>query len=134
MTLTAREKALVAARVAQEKKGEAVVLLDVEGECAYADVLMVVTAQSDRQGRAIGAAIADALHVKARGALGDAKGGWTLLDFGDVVVHVFLAEVRAYYDIEALWRDAKRIAVPAAEVVEATPPPPGGGLGRARLR
>jgi len=134
MTMDAKQKALVAARVAQEKKGENVVILDVEGHCAYADAILVLSASSDRQARAIGSAIADGLRVKTRSALSDAQGGWTLLDFGDLVVHVFLADVRSYYDLEALWRDVPRVPVPAATAVEATPRPTALAERRGRIR
>lgn len=76
---------------------------------------MIVSATSDRQANAIADSIAEAVK-KAGGGKSrteEGTGGWALLDFGDVVVHVFVDESRAFYDIDQLWSDVPRIAVPA---------------------
>lgn len=102
----------LAAKAALEKKAEDVVILDVRGLTTYADYIVVATGTSDRQVMAI----ADGVEEKMReaghrtiGTEGYARGHWVLLDFADVVVHVFYEEARSFYDVEGLWADAKRI-------------------------
>jgi ribosome-associated protein len=109
------DKALLAARTAQEKKGQNVTVLDVTGRCSYADALVIVSATSERQANAIADGIAEVVKKAGggRAQIGDGTGGWALLDFGDLVVHVFTEEARGFYDLDKLWSDARRVAVPA---------------------
>jgi ribosome-associated protein len=122
------DKAMLAAKVAQEKKGFNLSVLDVEGKCSYADAIVIASATSERQAEAIAEAIVAALREAdgARPLTHEGHGGWSLIDFGDVVVHVFLEDTRSYYDLDVLWSDARRVPVPAAiaPVVEATTPSP----------
>jgi len=79
-----------------------------------ADYFLVCTARNRRQLKAVADAVAkDAPRVATRGrhVEGAAGGRWVLLDLGDVVVHVFDPEARAYYDLESLWADAPRVPV-----------------------
>lgn len=116
--LEAPAAALAAARVAADaaldKKAENVVILDVAGLTGYADCFVIATGTSDRQV----SAIADSIEEKMKkaghrpiGVEGHGLGHWVLLDFGDVVAHVFYEEARALYDVEGLWADARRIPV-----------------------
>lgn len=87
---------------------------------------MIVSATSERQAGAIGEGIAEAVKKVSgsRGKISDSSGGWSLLDFGDVVVHVFTEDARAFYDLDKLWSDAVRVPVPAiAPIVTATAGP-----------
>lgn len=91
------------------------------GESSYTDFLVVVTAYSDRQTRAIADAVADSMknehHLRLLSKEGD--GSWILLDYGDVVVHVFHEDARAFYDLDRLWSTAPRVPVPPPPELEA---------------
>jgi len=97
------------AEAALDRKGRDVMALDVSELTSYADTFVLVTATSDRHARAIADAIAEAARTHGEKPLGiegydDAR--WVLIDLGDVVVHVFQADVRTTYDFERLWSDA----------------------------
>jgi ribosome-associated protein len=106
--------AVVAARAAADKKGESTVILEMGPLLAVTDAFVITSGGNPRQVRTIADEVED--QVKAAGAggpvrvegLDDAR--WILLDYGDVVVHVFLEEARRYYDLERLWADAPRLA------------------------
>jgi ribosome-associated protein len=107
-----REAALAAIQAALEKKALMPMLLDVAGRATYTDFIGVVSGRSDRQVDAIAANVRDVMEERGwrlLGKEGAGNGRWTLLDFGDVVVHVFYHPVREIYDIEGLWIDAPRI-------------------------
>ncbi|MGD9721062.1 MAG: ribosome silencing factor [Pirellulales bacterium] len=124
------ERALSAARVADLNRGREIVILDLREVTPVFDYFVVVTGSSRRQLHAISEEIDD---VFARdfgderlGIEGYAESRWILLDFGDVVVHMFDAETRAYYDLEHLWAGAKRVPFessqgPAAPVADPEP-------------
>jgi len=111
-----------AVEAALEKKAVMPVLLDVHELASYTDFILVVSGRSDRQVAAIGDGIAEVLAREGARPLGKegAKGGhWTLLDFGDLVVHVFYHPVRDFYDLESFWVDAPRVPLvlpPEAQV------------------
>ena len=87
-------------------------LLDVSGRATYTDFIGVVSGRSDRQVDAIAANVREVMERRGwrlLGKEGAGNGRWTLLDFGDVVVHVFYHPVREIYDIEGLWIDAPRV-------------------------
>lgn len=109
-------RARAAVEAALDRKAEEPVILDVRGLSGVADYFVVVSADSERQA----AAIADAVDEKVTAAGGErlgvegrGGGGWVLLDFGSVVVHVFSPETRRFYDLEGLWADAPRVPVQA---------------------
>ncbi|EYF01603.1 Iojap protein [Chondromyces apiculatus DSM 436] len=84
----------------------------------YADYLVIMTGRSDRHVHAIAVGLEDALREKKLSPLsmeGLSAATWVLIDFGDVVVHVFQEETRRVYDIEGLWMDAGRIPVPGGD-------------------
>jgi ribosome-associated protein len=105
--------AVVAARAASGKKGEDTLVLEVGSVLAITDSFVITSAGSDRLVRTIAEEVER--EVRAAGGpgplrvegLSDAR--WVLLDYGDFVVHVFLDEVRRYYDLERLWSDAPRV-------------------------
>ena len=112
ITATAKKLALVAARLAHETHCTDIIILDLKGVSPATDYFVIVTGTSDRQMRTI----ADEISVAARkmgfkcfGRAGYEQGRWILLDFIDVVVHIFDTEYRDYYDLEMLWGDAKRV-------------------------
>lgn len=103
--------AFMAAEAVMSKKGLDPVIIDVRGKASYADFLLVCTGRNDRHVMAIADAVQDELKPFAEnlGREGLSKGHWVLLDFGDVIVHVFHAQTRRVYDIERLWSDAPRL-------------------------
>jgi len=93
-----------------EKQGENVVLMDIHALTPLADYFIICSARSDRQIKAI----IDDLHEQTKRHLaasprrveGQAASGWVLVDYGDIVVHVFTPRTRAFYNLESLWKDA----------------------------
>ncbi|MBW1684377.1 MAG: ribosome silencing factor [Deltaproteobacteria bacterium] len=110
--LTNREKAQVVAEASLERAAEEVVALDVGNAVSYADVFVICTGHSDRQVRSIADAIEEAVvkhGERPLGIEGYDEGLWVLMDFADVIVHVFQQEVRRRYDLERLWSDVPRL-------------------------
>ena len=100
-----------AVRWSLEKKAVEPVLLDVRGICSYADFLLVAAGRSTRQVRAVADAILRGMREDGHrpySAEGLDEARWVLIDFGDLVVHVFLEELRDFYDLEGLWAEAPR--------------------------
>jgi ribosome-associated protein len=99
------------AQAALSKKGEDVVLLDLRGLSSVTDFYVIATGNGPRQVSALADAIDDDMKKKGVhliGSEGRAAGTWVLLDFGDVVAHLFDADTRAHYDLEGNWADAPR--------------------------
>jgi ribosome-associated protein len=112
IALDAERTAHRAARAALEKKAEDLVLVDLRGKATYADFLVICSGTNERQLEAVAEAVERSLHEAGQRLIGSegARGSkWVLLDFGDVVVHVFHEQERAYYDLEGLWSDAPMI-------------------------
>ncbi|HEX6290875.1 MAG TPA: ribosome silencing factor [Herpetosiphonaceae bacterium] len=100
--------------VAEDKQAHDIVMLDLRGLTTIADYFVLCTAESERQIRAVIEALDEAL-VKG-GAHnpkieGSAETGWVLLDFSDVIVHVFSPEQREFYRLERLWKQAQPVVV-----------------------
>ena len=109
-----REIALTAARAAAGKQAADVAILDVHGLIVITDYFVICSGQTDRQVKTIVEEVERALRELGERPIrreGEAGARWVLLDYIDVVVHVFAEEEREYYDLERLWRDAPRIAV-----------------------
>lgn len=110
-----REIAIMIATAGIEKKASGLEVIDVAGRVDYADFLVLMSGRSDRHVTALASAIEEALRAKNKRALaveGLPHANWVLMDFGDVVVHVFQDDARSAYDIDALWMDARRVPVP----------------------
>ena len=94
----------------EDKKGEDIVLMDIHEQAMFADYFVLCSGDSERQIKAIQDAIqetaAKEFHVHPRHIEGKPETGWTLLDFGDVIVHIFSPSQRDYYDLEGLWKQA----------------------------
>ena len=113
-TLSAEAVVRVAAHAALDKKAIDVAVLDLQGLSTIADFFLVCSAGSTTQAETIAEAIRGALRaegVRPRHNEGSAESGWLLLDYGDVVVHVFLEETRGFYALERLWGDAPLVSV-----------------------
>jgi len=109
------------ALAANDKKGTDIVRIAVGDVSALADYFLIITGQSRTQVRAIASGIIGetaSLGYKAQHLEGIGDGSWILLDFADVIVHIFLAEEREFYRLEAFWSHAPRDAY----VLEANPP------------
>jgi len=122
--LDAQDGAKLALEAALGKKALEPVLLDVRELCSYTEYILMVSGRSDRQVDAIADAVAQALKAAGRRALGVegvTSGQWALLDFGDLVVHVFLHRVRLHYDLESLWHEAPRVPIEVPAEARATP-------------
>jgi ribosome-associated protein len=107
--------ALLAAEAALDKKAFAVEIIDVTGKVDYADYLVLMTGSSDRHVAALADAVDEHLGKHGHYSLaveGRPAASWVLIDFVDVVVHVFQHDARAVYDLDGLWMDAQRIPVP----------------------
>ncbi len=118
------EGAMRALELALDKKALEPVLLDVRDLCSFCNYQLVISGRSDRQVDAIADGISAGLKMDGMrpiGAEGARSGQWSLLDYGDFVVHVFLHSAREHYDLEGLWNDAARVAIEVPE--EARLPP-----------
>ncbi len=110
--MTASDRALaltqVAAHAADSKQGDDLVALDVSGPLPLTDVFLIVTGRNERNVQAIASEVEDRMIEAGAKPLrreGRAEGRWILLDFGDVIVHVFHEEERLFYSLERLWKD-----------------------------
>lgn len=96
--------------VVEDKKAENIVLLDLRPDVVIADFFVVCTGNSDRQIKALTDYVREAMKEEYNrlpfSTEGTADSGWVLMDYGDVVVHLFTEEKRRYYDLEGLWRTA----------------------------
>jgi len=101
-------------KAALEKKAADPLILDVRKLCSFADFFVILSGRSTRHVQGLAEAVEEELRskrVSTSKSEGLKEGSWVLLDYGDVIVHIFYAETRKFYDIEGLWHDAKRIRV-----------------------
>jgi ribosome-associated protein len=111
-TETVRPELLLAIEAAQNKKAGAITLLDLTGLGAFTDYFLLCTGYSTPQLQAISDAVEEALKVRGlRPQHREGRSGaeWLLLDYGGFIVHIFIERLRLFYDIERLWRMARRI-------------------------
>ncbi|SIT73898.1 ribosome silencing factor [Microbacterium sp. RU33B] len=122
-TESSRTMLNLAAAAADSKGGEDFVALDVSGPLPLVDIFLLVTGRSERNVAAIADEIEDKLlehgHKRLRRE-GRQESRWILLDFGDLVVHVFHEEERQYYGLERLWKDCPVVPIETVETVPAT--------------
>ncbi|MEP6758222.1 MAG: ribosome silencing factor [Actinomycetota bacterium] len=116
--------ATAAAEAARDKQAADVVVLDVAALLTITDYFVICSAASAPQRKAVIEAVEERIRTdldrRPVRREGDADGGWLLVDYIDVVVHVFGEEERAYYDLERLWRDAPRPEWAAAGAARST--------------
>lgn len=111
---TGLEVARLAAQTALDKKAEDLVVLDVRGLASFADFFVIMSGRSTRHVQGLAEAVDSELRhkkIKNTSTEGLTEGHWVLLDYNDVVVHVFYSETRQFYDLEGLWHDAPRVEV-----------------------
>lgn len=98
--------------MASDKQAEDIVLLDVRELCSFADYFVICSGASQRQTSAIAEEIDKTFHKKGpklKHKEGDVESGWLLMDYGDVIVHIFGADERKYYKLDKLWSKAKSL-------------------------
>ena len=114
--MLSKDRALLCAGYALEKKALNVRVLNVRGLSSLTDYLVLASGQSDRQVQAIAESVRVGLKLHhdlpPMAGEGVKEGRWVLLDYGDVMVHVFHEPVRDYYDLDGLWREAIEVPVP----------------------
>ena len=94
----------------EDKKGSDIVVLDIRSISLLADCFVICTVETQRQAEALADAVIPKMkeHGRfARAVEGDATSGWVLIDYGDVVVHLFSPQQRTYYGLDKLWKEAK---------------------------
>ena len=114
MSLSAEEKAHLSTEVALDKKAMQVVLLDVRKTSSFTDYFLICSGSSDRQVQTIADAIDESLGkrgVRALGVEGYQEARWILMDYDDLVIHIFQEETRQYYDLERLWGSAAQLPI-----------------------
>lgn len=109
---------LLAVRAAESKKATDIKVLDLTGITSFADFFVICTGSNARQVQAITDEVGLQMKQQARelplSLEGYGQADWVLLDYGDLLVHVFSPKAREYYDLERLWRSAKTVEIPAA--------------------
>ncbi len=111
---TSLEIARLSAQAALDKKAEDVMILDVHTLSSFTDYFVIMSGRSTRHVQGLADAVDAELRqkkIKDSNTEGLNEGLWVLLDYNDVVVHIFYSETRAFYDLEGLWHDAKRIDI-----------------------
>jgi ribosome-associated protein len=109
----ALDRAQVCARIADDNRAKDILVLDLRQTTPLVDFFVIATAASRRQSNAIASEIDQAMKKLGEAKLGlegSEEGRWTLIDYGDFVVHIFSAEYRAYYALEEIWGDAPQLA------------------------
>ncbi len=110
ISLNALELSHAIVDILDEKQAEDILLLDITGLAPFADYFLLATASSERQGKALVDAVVSTLRdqrIKPLFVEGEARSGWQLLDYGDVIVHIFSPEQRQFYRLEDLWHEGK---------------------------
>ena len=110
--MSTREKVCLCAREAVEYKALELVVLDVSRFSSLADYFIICSGKSSRQVQGIADNLERGLRargIKPIGCEGKQEGHWVLLDYGDVIIHVFYEPVRLFYDLESLWSEASRV-------------------------
>jgi len=113
-----KQKAISAAQAALEKKALDVVILEVAELTSVADYFVIASGESERQVKAISQNIGKLLSSQFNRTPqieGAGTSTWILLDFGDIIVHVFKTDIREYYGLEKMWSDAPQIPIPEQE-------------------
>lgn len=120
--MLSKERALLCAAYALEKKATNVRILEVKGISSLTDYLLIASGRSDRQVLAVAESVRLGLkenHATSPIAVeGMKEGRWVLIDYGDVMVHIFQEPVREFYDLEGLWREAVELPVTAETLPE----------------
>ena len=109
-----KEMAKIAYNALSDKKGEDIKIIDITGISVLADYFIIANGNSDSQVNALVDNVEEELHKAGyplRQREGQTSGNWVLLDFGDIIVHVFDKENRLFYDLERIWKDGKNVEI-----------------------
>lgn len=110
--MDSRNMAKLACRALEDKKAENVQVIDIQGISVVADYFIIADGQNQNQLEAMRDAVDEALYqegVLVKQIEGNHKSTWILMDYGDIIVHIFSREDRLFYDLERIWRDGKII-------------------------
>lgn len=110
--MTNRDYALLAAKTLSDKKGQDIVIIDIQEKAAFADYFVICSGTSERQINSLIDDVEDALAkegILVKSIEGKNGSGWVLMDFGDVIVNLFTKEMREKYSIEKVWGDCQFI-------------------------
>lgn len=120
--LSGLELAQICAKAALDTKAEDLLILDVRGLTSFTEYFLIMNGKSTRHVQALAETIEAQLRskrIKSTSAEGLREGMWVLLDFDDVVVHIFYHEQRKFYDLEGLWSEGKRIEIePSSQAID----------------
>ncbi len=120
----ARERAVRLAQAVSDRKALDIVVLEVSSLTSFADYFVICGGKSSRQVQGIADHMEEELRkegVRPLGSEGRKEGHWILMDYGDVIVHVFYEPVRAVYDLESLWSEAERVVWEPDKAAASTP-------------
>jgi ribosome-associated protein len=120
LTPSSQEKAFLFARVLLDRKAMDLVILEVKNLSSFTDYFLICSGRSDRQVQAIASHLEEKLGLEGihpLGVEGKREGRWILMDYGEVIVHVFYQPVREFYDLERLWSEAPRVELPPVRKV-----------------
>ena len=112
--MTSKEMAKLAYLALEDKKAEDITIIDISGVSVLADYFIIANGTNCNQVTAMADNVDEALHKAGhpvKQVEGYTEGNWVLLDYGDIIVHVFDKENRLFYDLERIWRDGKTITV-----------------------
>lgn len=121
-SINGKEQVLLCVNASLKRKAKNLIILNVKELSSFADYFIICSGTSDRQVQAIAATIQENLKeygIMPLGIEGERIGKWVLLDYEDVIIHIFYEPIREFYDIERLWSDAPRMQV-GDEVTELT--------------
>ena len=110
-----KEKSIFCAQAALEKKAFDITIVELKKASSLTDYFLICSGRSDRQVQAIAQSIEEKMGeqgIRPLGEEGMREGRWVLMDYDDVVIHIFYDQVRRYYDLEGLWIEAPRINPP----------------------
>lgn len=110
-----KEKSIFCAQAALEKKAFDITILELKRASSLTDYFLICSGRSDRQVQAIAQSIEEKMGeqgIRPLGEEGIREGRWVLMDYDDVVIHIFYDQLRRYYDLEGLWIEAPRINSP----------------------
>lgn len=110
---TSRLTARTAVQALTEKKGEDIRVIDISGISVLADYFVIASGSNVNQVRALAEAVEEELYKNGhlpKQKEGKADGGWILMDYADVIIHIFDRENRLFYDLERIWRDGREIS------------------------
>lgn len=125
--MDSKKLAVICRKLAENKKAENAVILDVRKVSSVTDYFVIVSGTSEPHLRAIVNEVMDHLRqeyqLRPRAVDGDVRAAWQVLDYFDVIIHAMRADVREKYDLESLWGDAPRLGARKAKVKAKNPDP-----------